>query len=156
MGPIEHLLLQAFLIFVLLSIAVIDARRGIIPDWSNALILLAGLAGAALGHGPSLKYAAFSVVCALIGFLALRAAFSHWRGQAGLGMGDVKFLAAAAAWTGLSGLPPLVLVASISGLLYLLARILLGLSVTNHMRLAFGPHLALGLGLVSIVGLLEK
>jgi leader peptidase (prepilin peptidase)/N-methyltransferase len=152
MAATEYLLLQAFLIFVLMLIAVIDARRGIIPDWSNALILFAGLAGAALGHGPSLKHALFSVACTLIVFLALRAAFFHWRGQAALGMGDVKFLAAAAAWTGIPGLPPLVLVASLSGLLYLLARALLGVCVTNHTRLAFGPHLALGLGFMSILG----
>jgi leader peptidase (prepilin peptidase) / N-methyltransferase len=149
MESTQHVL-QAFLLFVLISIAVIDARRGIIPDWSNALVLFVGLVGAALGHGPSLKHAIFSVACTLLIFLALRAAFFHWRGQAALGLGDVKFLAAAAAWTGISGLPPLVLVASLSGLLYLLARALLGVSVTNQTRLAFGPHLALGLGFVSI------
>jgi leader peptidase (prepilin peptidase)/N-methyltransferase len=152
MRAAEDLLLLAFLNFVLMLIAVIDARRGIIPDWSNALILFAGLAGAALGHGPSLRHAIISVACTLLVFLALRAAFFHWRGQAALGMGDVKFIAAAAAWTGISGLPPMVLVASLSGLLYLFVRALLGASVTNHTRLAFGPHLAFGLGCVSILG----
>jgi leader peptidase (prepilin peptidase) / N-methyltransferase len=140
------------LMTVLLCIAVVDSRQAIIPDWCNLIILFAGFAGTAAGYGPSPAEAIFAVLIAFSVVLLLRHAFFLWRGQAGLGLGDVKFLAAAATWTGFAGMPTLVLIASLSGILYLGARLLLGLLVTSDMRIPFGPHLAAGLAYVSIFG----
>ena len=155
----SELFVRYFLLFtlltVLLCVAVIDSRQAIIPDWCNLAILLAGLGGTAVGYGPPPAEAIIAVLLAFSIVLLLRYAFSFYRGRTGLGMGDVKFLSAAATWTGFEGLPTLLLMASVSGLLYLAVRVLLGLTVTNDMRIPFGPHLAASLAYVSIFGSLN-
>ena len=70
-------------------------------------------------------------------------------------MGDIKFLSAAAMWIGLAGLPSVILIASASALLFLLMRSLAGTAITNDTRLAFGPHLAIGLAFVTLFGSLH-
>jgi leader peptidase (prepilin peptidase)/N-methyltransferase len=140
---------------LLLTISIIDARCGIIPNWANAAIALTGLGRAAWGMGPSLVEAALAAVIMFTLVLLLHAGFIHWRGRSGIGMGDVKFLAAAAIWTGAMGLPTLILVASISGLLFIIIRSFAGITIDNHTRLAFGPHLAAGLAFVVLFGSLN-
>jgi leader peptidase (prepilin peptidase) / N-methyltransferase len=143
------------LLTVLLCVAVIDSRQAIIPDWCNLVILFSGLGGTAAGQGPALAEAILAVLVACSVVLLLRHIFFICRGQTGLGLGDVKFLSAAAAWTGFEGMPTLVLMASLSGMLYLGVRMLLGLVVASDMRIPFGPHLAAGLAYVSIFGSLN-
>jgi leader peptidase (prepilin peptidase) / N-methyltransferase len=154
--PAVELFGRSFLLLtlmtVLLCVAVIDSRQAIIPDWCNLILLLAGLGGTAAGYGPSPAEAISAVLVAVSVVLLLRHVYFLCRGRTGLGLGDVKFLAAAAAWTGFAGMPTLVFIACLSGILYLGARLLLGLIVTSDMSIPFGPHLAAGLAYVSIFG----
>ncbi len=75
----------------------------------------------------------------------LRALHARLRGRIGLGLGDVKFLAAATAWTGLAALPLVILVASLTALLALGLASLTGRRIGAATRLPFGPFLVLGL-----------
>lgn len=130
-----------------LAVSLIDLRRRIIPDGLNLALLVLGVGFAAL-TGPALAAAGASLVQAAGAFLllwALRAAYARLRGRTGLGLGDVKFIAAATAWTGLAGLPLLLLVASTSALAALALAALAGRRVDLAFRLPFGPFLALGL-----------
>ena len=125
-----------------LPIAWIDLRRRIIPDGLNLALLVSGL-GIAAWQAPDLASVllrAGEAAVAFALFWGVRALHARLRGQIGLGLGDVKFLAAATAWTGLAGLPLLILVASLSALLVVVLR-----RLDAATRLPFGPFLALGL-----------
>lgn len=133
------------LIAILAPIAWIDARRQIIPDSLN---LILGVLGAlhiyiedGLGALPQHMLAAAIVA---IFFLGVRQIYSMARGQTGLGLGDIKFLAAATLWIGPLGLPWLVLFASISGLAWHIIVAFQAGSTSLLQRIAFGPHLAVG------------
>lgn len=123
-----------------LPIAWIDWRRRIIPNGLNLALLAAGL-GLAAWQDPDFVWLRVGEVAVAFGlFWGVRALHARLRGRIGLGLGDVKFLAAATAWTGLAGLPFILLVASLSALLVVvLARL------DARTRLPFGPFLALGL-----------
>jgi leader peptidase (prepilin peptidase)/N-methyltransferase len=129
-----------------LTLAWIDLRRGIIPDWLNLAIAAAGLARAWLlaGWDASLAAALEGVVIGAI-VLALRWLYFRFRGRHGLGLGDVKLLAASATWIGVTGIPMQLLVGSITALLAAVLVHLNGRSLTRQSVLPFGPFLALGL-----------
>ncbi len=137
-----------------LAAAVIDLRRRIIPDRINLALLVLGLGSSAL-RGPVLPQVGASLLAAAVAFLLLwtvRAAYARWRGRTGLGLGDVKFVAAAAAWTGLAGLPLMILVASLSALAALALAAGAGKPVDRTFRLPFAPFLALGLHAALLAG----
>ncbi|MET7243166.1 A24 family peptidase [Methylobacterium sp. EM32] len=136
-----------------LSASLIDLRRRIIPDVLNlALFILGlGLAGwrdGAEGIGFGLAQAGLAYGL----FRALRALHARASGRIGLGLGDVKFIAAATAWTGLAGLPVLILAASLSALAAIGLLALAGRAVGRETALPFGPFLALGLHAALLIG----
>jgi leader peptidase (prepilin peptidase) / N-methyltransferase len=133
------------------AIAVIDSRHHVIPDRWNAILAATGLLFAALGSADGLLAAFIGMIFALAVGLVLRLAYAAIRGRQGLGLGDVKFLAASGAWVGAFGLPFLVLFASISGLVFAVGLHLGGRPVSAASRIAFGPHLAVGLFLTWVL-----
>jgi leader peptidase (prepilin peptidase)/N-methyltransferase len=139
----------AFLVLIALAslaLAWIDFRRGIIPDWLNLLVAIAGLAQACLldGWGATLIAAGAGLVVGAVAF-ALRWLYLRLRGHHGLGLGDVKLLAASAVWVGVAGIPMQLLVGSITALIAALALHVTGRTMTRQTALPFGPFLALGL-----------
>jgi leader peptidase (prepilin peptidase) / N-methyltransferase len=116
----------------------------IIPNLANLSLGAAGLLWTIL-VGQSVVWEAVEIVCGG-GMLWLIAGLYHGlRGHHGLGLGDVKFVGAATAWTGLIGLPWLLLIASMSALTWVVAKHMGGRSLVQGQRIAFGPHLGLGL-----------
>ncbi|MGJ4939439.1 prepilin peptidase [Bradyrhizobium sp. HKCCYLS1011] len=129
-----------------LALAWIDFRAGIIPDAINLAIAVLGAArAAALGGWSGLAQAAAEgiVIGALIWLL--RRLYFMLRGLQGLGLGDVKLLAASALWVGAEGIPTQLLVASVAALLAAAGLQLGGQAMTRQTALPFGPFLALGL-----------
>jgi len=63
----------------------------------------------------------------------------------GLGLGDVKFLVAAAIWVGVAGLPTLLLIAALAALGVAGCLQLAGHRMQRQTSMPFGPFLALGL-----------
>jgi leader peptidase (prepilin peptidase)/N-methyltransferase len=63
----------------------------------------------------------------------------------GLGLGDVKFLAAATPWVGIMGIPVLLLIAAFSALIAIGGMQIAGQNLTRETSLPFGPFLAIGL-----------
>jgi leader peptidase (prepilin peptidase) / N-methyltransferase len=76
---------------------------------------------------------------------ALRWLYFRFRGHHGLGVGDVKLLAASATWIDVTGIPMQLLVGSTATLLAAVALHVNGRSMTRQTALPFGPFLALGL-----------
>jgi len=139
----------AFLVVLALAsllLAWIDLRRGIIPDWLNLMIATLGLARIAiLDDWPlALGAAAEGILTGAIVWL-LRWLYFRLRQRQGLGLGDVKLLAAAAIWVGIAGIPMLLLVASLAALAAAGILHLTGEKMTRQTALPFGPFLALGL-----------
>jgi leader peptidase (prepilin peptidase) / N-methyltransferase len=127
-------------------LAWIDIRHGIIPDWLNLTIAGLGLSKALFVGGP---LAGSEAVCegAAIGaiFWLLRLLYFAFRKIQGLGLGDVKFLAAAGIWVGVAGLPLLLLVAALTGLVCAGVLQLAGRQLSGQTAMSFGPFLAIGL-----------
>ena len=128
------------------SLALIDLRRGIIPDALNLAIGGLGLAKAVVDGGAAagLEAIAEAMVVAAIFWLFRRLYFAFRKVQ-GLGLGDVKFLAAATPWVGIAGIPMLLLIAALSALLAIGAAQFAGQRLSRQTSLPFGPFLALGL-----------
>jgi leader peptidase (prepilin peptidase) / N-methyltransferase len=124
-----------------------------IPDALNLALLSGGLLWAGL-TGQLFS----GVLGGLWGFgasLLIRALYFKLRGRQGLGLGDVKFFGAAGVWVGWSGLPILLLISSVSALALVLGLQMAGRATTPGDRIAFGPHLSLGLMLVWMAKVFE-
>lgn len=108
-------------------LALLAWLMGCLPvGWLNAML------GALVGGGA---------------FLLLALGMERLTGRPGLGMGDVKLLAALGLWTGVSGLPLVVLLASWAALPWALWVMLRG---ERERRLPFGPFLCLAGWMVTL------
>lgn len=128
--------------WALLALALIDLREYLLHDVITLPLLAMGLAVAWCdapqdfpGHlvGAGLGFAAFALIAAR---------YRHWRGREGLGRGDAKLAGALGAWIGWSGLPSVVLLASLSALAVAALRQAWGARLSAADRIAFGPYLA--------------
>src|SRR5262249_39692403 len=75
----------------------------------------------------------------------LRGLYFHWRGYHGLGLGDVKLLAASAIWIGIAGVPVQLLAGSLTAVAAAGRLRLAGHDMTRQTSLPFGPFLVIGL-----------
>lgn len=143
----------AYALFMALAIALffIDLESFLLPDRLTMAMLWLGLIAGTQGYLPvSLSDA---VLGASIGFLlpwSINMFYRRVRGHDGFGGGDFKLLAALGAWTGWSGILPILGLASALGLSAMLV-----ISLLNRRKLAmtqafaFGPYLIVsGLGVL--------
>lgn len=129
--------------WALLALAWIDWDGLILPDVLTLPLIPAGLA-ATLWLDPA--DATDHAVAAAAGYAAFRGLgwlYARLRGREGLGQGDAKLLAALGAWTGLDGLPSVLLVAALAGLGLAGLLRLRGQAVASTTAIPFGPCLAL-------------
>ena len=136
-------LLGAGLALVTIAIAVIDWRSFVIPNWLNAAgLCLAFIHTAA--HEPdavlwAVAIAAIRGAALALVFLALRSAYSWFRGRQGLGLGDVKLAAVAGAWLDWLIIPIAIEIAAVAALSgYVLRQLVLGRSISTTNRVPFG------------------
>src|SRR5262245_14125848 len=96
-AALQYLAFYAVLCVLCFALTLIDVRRRIIPDALNLSIGCLGLAKVVVTSGAtaSIEAAAEGVATGLI-FWILRRVYLAVRKNQGLGLGDVKFLAAAA------------------------------------------------------------
>lgn len=138
--------------FGLVALAWIDWRQMRLPDLLTLPLLLLGLAATAYVAPDDLLS---NLVGALAGYSVLRTidwCYRRARGQAGLGQGDAKLLAAGGAWLGWQALPWVVLLACLLGLVIVLALRIRGRSITRETVLPFGPPLAAAIWIVRLHG----
>jgi leader peptidase (prepilin peptidase) / N-methyltransferase len=136
----------ALLSLACLMLAWIDLRRGLIPDWLNLAIALVGLARIAALDGSAVALLALceGITVGTIVWI-LRELYFRLRKSQGLGLGDVKLLAASGIWIGMAGVPVQLVVASVGALSAAGVLKLAGSAITRQTALPFGPFLALGL-----------
>lgn len=141
-------LLGCGLWLVLLTLSMIDLRTMLLPDPLIYVLLWVGLLGSALGVSPlpALPQAVFGAAAGYMGLWSFYWLFKLIRGKEGMGYGDFKLLAALGAWCGISGLLPIIIVATGAGLVGALIAWLAKRDPTAP--IPFGPSLAVG-GLVT-------
>jgi leader peptidase (prepilin peptidase)/N-methyltransferase len=136
---------------LMLALAAIDVEHMILPDvltWPGValgILLQPLLPWARLGEGPWGAVAG-AVAGALLGGGVLLAVWLIWylaRGEEGMGLGDVKMLAAIGAFLGWKGVLVALFVAALSGATLGLALMAWG-SLGTKSKLPFGVFLALG------------
>jgi leader peptidase (prepilin peptidase)/N-methyltransferase len=138
--------------WVLLASAWIDARHYLLPDALVLPLIPAGLAVSWMVAPESLIDHLLGAAIGYGGLALIAVLYRRLRGREGLGAGDAKLMAAAGAWVAWQGLPGVLLVASLAGLLAAVAQAARGHRPTAESKLAFGPYLALGLWLVWLLG----
>lgn len=107
----------ALLAGLMAAIAVTDILTYRVPDSLVVATAVCGL-GFALAADDASALIAMILRIALVSLalLALREAYFRWRGLDGLGLGDIKLIAAAGAWIDLAGIVNAVLVAALGAL----------------------------------------
>jgi RHS repeat-associated protein len=146
--PAVSILLAA----TLAACSAIDLYFYRLPD---VLTLPLAAAGLLISTAAGLAPLWWSVVSAGIAFLLLAGvgwAYRYVRGRAGLGLGDAKLLAASGAWLGAGALPTVLLWATGSALVWVLAAARRNAELSGASRLPFGPFLAFGTWLVWLYG----
>jgi leader peptidase (prepilin peptidase)/N-methyltransferase len=131
----------------MLAIAVIDARRFIIPNKLVAAGFALGLVHAGVAGSPEvvagLALAAMRGVLLAAVFLALRIGYRRLRGCDGIGLGDIKLAAVAGVWLDWQTIPLAIEVAALSALAFYVARQwVLGRPLHATTRLPLGLFLA--------------
>lgn len=133
------------LIAALIQLARIDWATHRLPNIITLPLIAAGLLwafGTAEDFYPHLLGAALGYGV----FWAVEILYRLIRKRDGLGRGDAKLLAAGGAWCGAWALPAIVLIASVSALIYILPK-----GEQRDTRIPFGPFLAIGIGAVWLV-----
>lgn len=142
-----------FFLIVLLAASVIDWQTTLLPDALTQSLVWVGLIASAMGWISVTPEQ--SIWGAVIGYASLwtvATAFERLAGKQGMGAGDFKLLAGLGAWLGPFALIPLVLMASLSGVL-----VGLFLKFNHKLRedsyIPFGPFLALSGVLIAVLGI---
>jgi len=135
------------LAILMVAIAIVDARRFIIPDELTAAAVALGFLHAAIQE-PDMVLQALSAAIlrgaiVALAFLALRVLYRRVRGREGIGLGDVKLAGVAGVWLDWWTIPTAIEIAALAALAVYAARLLYrGGSVHPMIKLPFGLFLA--------------
>ena len=150
--PSSLLWVSCILGWTLLALAVIDYRHFLLPDYLTLPLIPFGLIVTWANDEPALIDHIIGVVAGFGFVVLLRAAYHRIRGREGMGLGDAKLLAASGAFVAWQALPSVILIASVAGLAFALARAVAGGTISLADRLAFGTFLCFGTWIVWLYG----
>jgi leader peptidase (prepilin peptidase)/N-methyltransferase len=127
----------------LIALAGIDWDTTLLPDQLTLPLAWAGLIASVLGlTGVSLQDALWGAVAGYLSLWSVYWLFKLCTGKEGMGYGDFKLFAALGAWFGWSALIPMLLLASLAGIV-----VGLMLQYRHELRenryVPFGPFLAM-------------
>jgi len=129
------------LLWVLISLSVIDFDHQLLPDDLTFPLLWLGLLLSLFGIFTDLNSA---VVGAMVGYLSLWSVYWLFKlvtGKEGMGYGDFKLLAVLGAWFGWKLIPLIIILSSLVGAFVGIALILI-LGRDKNIPIPFGPYLA--------------
>ncbi len=124
--PWEIAIAYAVMVWIIVPLAMLDARHFWLPDRLTGLLALAGLPG---GYWLGMADALDRLIGGLVGYgllWLLMRGYRALRGQEGLGAGDAKYLGALGLWMGWQALPFIMLLAAGTGIAHVLARMVSG------------------------------
>lgn len=144
-------LATAVFCWLLVPLALLDWRHYWLPD---RLILVLAAAGLALGNllptEPELSPRITGAVAGYAVLQLLRWAYGHFRKVDAMGAGDPKLFAAIGLWVGWQPLAPVMLIASVLGLLHFLTRF--RFADRDNTQLPLGSYMAASAMLWLFVG----
>lgn len=143
------------LMALLIWISVWDFRSFTIPDIANLLLVISGLGATWALHPHDIFLHALASVIWFALFWAVGATFRRLRGYDGLGLGDAKLMAGAGAWLGMFAPVSVILMGSISAILFIIVMGLIGRKSAANVRqsaIAFGPFLCVSIWSVWLFG----
>lgn len=153
LAPPGTILLSLSFGALLIALAVIDIKTFRLPDALNFAVLLFGVIMVALTRLDAWPHHFIGAAIGYGALVSLEIAYKHLRGRDGLGRGDAKLLGAIGMWVAWPGLAPVLLVASLTGLVVALAASLAGKgSLSGGTPIAFGPFIALAGWIVWLAG----
>ena len=129
------------LVSSLIALAYIDQREGLLPDEITLPLLWIGLLLNSFELIVPAQDAVIGAVAGYLSFYLLNRLFKQVRKRHGLGLGDMKLVAALGAWLGWQALPNLVLIASLLGLCVAIV-LHFRRPVTLSDAIPFGPYLS--------------
>ncbi|MBL1437665.1 MAG: prepilin peptidase [Rhodobacteraceae bacterium] len=131
----------------LIWLSVVDIDRFEIPDLASAWILLGGIWWHyGYGWGVMMDVLLVFLLVFLFSILA-----EKWLQKTALGFGDVKLLAASAAWVGALGISSVALLASVAGVVFTV--MMWGIKRRRFdAPIPFGPFIAMGVWAVWLFG----
>jgi leader peptidase (prepilin peptidase)/N-methyltransferase len=129
--------------WLLLALALCDARHFWLPDRLTGALALAGLAAGVAGIAPPLADRLIGGAAAFATFAMIRHGYRLLRRREGMGGGDVKLFAAIGLWLGWRMLPLLLLGAALAGLLWCIVQLVRGRALDAGSSVPFGMFLAL-------------
>jgi leader peptidase (prepilin peptidase) / N-methyltransferase len=144
--------------WTMLTIAIIDGHYLIIPDLLSLPAIPAGLIAVwFMTSTPDPSMAILEHLAAAIAaagaFYIIRQAYRLVRNREGLGLGDVKLVAVAGAWTGLQGTTYVILLACFGAFSFITIKYLLGRTeIAGTTALPFGSFLSPAIWLVWAIG----
>lgn len=122
----------------LVVLALIDWDTTLLPDDITLPLLWAGLIASALHWSePTLESALWGAVIGYLSLWSIYWAFKLITGKEGMGYGDFKLYAALGAWLGWSALIPVILIASVLG-------VIVGICLKFSSRLREGGYMPFG------------
>jgi leader peptidase (prepilin peptidase)/N-methyltransferase len=125
--------------WLLLPLAILDARHLWLPDRLTLLLAVAGLLVGGFLLGVALPQRLIGGGAGFVALWLIGRGYRAVRGREGLGAGDPKLLGAIGLWMGWAALPAVLLGASLIGLVFAVAR---GRGASS--MVAFGTLLAAG------------
>lgn len=108
--------------WLLLPLALLDARHFWLPDRLGAVLALVGLLLAGPMLGTALLDRWIGAAAGGLGLAAVAWAYRRVRGSEGMGGGDPKLVAAIGTWIGWQALPLMLVLASLGGILWALTQ----------------------------------
>jgi leader peptidase (prepilin peptidase)/N-methyltransferase len=145
--------LSCLLGWMLLALIIIDYRHYVLPDYLTLPLIPLGVLAVWLAAPYSLVDSLIGAAAGLVFIVALRFFYGVIRKREGIGLGDAKLLAAAGAWVTWEGLPTVILISALSGIVFAVGRsIAIKSPLSGALRIPFGPFLAFGLWIVWLYG----
>jgi leader peptidase (prepilin peptidase)/N-methyltransferase len=135
--------------WILICLTFIDLDYHLLPDQLTLLLLWSGMFFSLFFIFTDCHDAIIGAMTGYILFAVLQLIFGWATGKVGMGQGDYKFLAALGAFCGWQLLPLIILLASISGIIFTLIHMLIKREFKS-VPLPFGPYLAVS-GWVSLL-----
>ncbi|MGN6375733.1 MAG: prepilin peptidase [Sphingomonas sp.] len=129
--------------WLLLALAALDVTAFWLPNALTLTLALAGVAAGVLGVVPPLTDRLAGGIAGIGALWLIAAGYRMVRHREGLGGGDPKLFGAIGLWLGWRMLPIVLVLASLTGLAVVLARMARGGSVRADDRLPFGALLAI-------------
>ena len=127
--------------WLLLPLALLDARHFWLPDTLNATLAVAGLLLAGSLLAPLLIDRWIGALAGGAILAAIAWIYRRMRGAEGMGGGDPKLVAAIGAWIGWQALPLMLLLASVGGIVWAVAAQRKGDQTLGERRVPFGLFL---------------